>query len=64
MPTAYDAALETASPTSKHHTPEGHRNMLILRKAMLDAGFSPIRTEWWHYDGPHCDAYDLLDIHL
>jgi D-alanyl-D-alanine dipeptidase len=25
-------------------------NRLILRHAMTEAGFSPITTEWWHFD--------------
>lgn len=64
MPTAYDAALELASPNSKHHTPGARKHLGILRKAMLDAGFSPIKTEWWHYDGPNHEKYPLLDVGL
>ncbi len=64
MPTAYDAALEKASPESKHHTAGARANLAILRKAMMDAGFRPIKTEWWHYDGPGHDRYPLLDLAL
>ena len=31
-------------------TIEQVNNRLILRDAMTQAGFSPITTEWWHFD--------------
>jgi len=31
-------------------TQEQVDNRLILRDAMTQAGFSPITTEWWHFD--------------
>lgn len=32
-----------------------------LRAAMESAGFSTIRTEWWHFDAPDAGAAPLLD---
>ena len=26
------------------------QNRLLLRKVMKDAGFKPLRTEWWHFN--------------
>jgi D-alanyl-D-alanine dipeptidase len=39
-----------AAPTYSHGlSPEAHRNRMILVEAMLAAGFSNCRDEWWHY---------------
>lgn len=27
-----------------------HENRMMLRKVMLDAGFTPDKDEWWHFD--------------
>lgn len=40
----------TAAPTyCLDLSPEAHRNRMILVDAMLGAGFSNCRDEWWHY---------------
>lgn len=36
-----------------------HRNLLL--GIMLQAGFTSIRTEWWHYELPDAGRYPLLD---
>ena len=30
-------------------------------EAMVTAGFEPLPTEWWHFDGPGWERYELLD---
>ncbi len=53
-------------------TPEAHRNRMILVEAMLGAGFSNCRDEFWHYSygdaawavragAPYC-IYGLIDL--
>jgi zinc D-Ala-D-Ala dipeptidase len=32
-----------------------------LEKAMRDAGFKPLSTEWWHFDAPDSAKYALSD---
>jgi D-alanyl-D-alanine dipeptidase len=32
-----------------------------LEKAMTDAGFVPLATEWWHFDAPDSASYALAD---
>ena len=32
-----------------------------LEKAMADAGFVPLPTEWWHFDAPDFTSYALSD---
>jgi len=31
-------------------TPEAKRNRELLRKVMTEAGFKPLKTEWWHFN--------------
>lgn len=41
-------------------TSRQRENRKILRDAMMDAGFKPISTEWWHFtlkDEPYPDTY-------
>lgn len=57
----YDAAGELVDVVSPYErfsaaptyavglTPEAERNRMILVEAMLGAGFSNCRDEWWHY---------------
>ncbi len=48
-------------------TEEQFRNRLILRKAMLNHGFSPIDSEWWHFtltNEPFPDTYFDFPIDL
>ncbi|GIV20002.1 MAG: D-alanyl-D-alanine dipeptidase [Armatimonadota bacterium] len=55
-------------------TPEAHRNRMILVEAMLGAGFSNCRDEFWHYSygdaawavrvgAPYC-IYGLIELPL
>lgn len=32
-----------------------------LEKAMSEAGFVPLATEWWHFDAPEFASYPLSD---
>lgn len=33
------------------------QNRITLKEAMALEGFSPIRTEWWHYNAPNSSTY-------
>ncbi|MBR6032171.1 MAG: M15 family metallopeptidase [Bacteroidaceae bacterium] len=40
-----------ASLVSRHIiTPEAKKNRELLRRVMTEAGFKPLRTEWWHFN--------------
>jgi D-alanyl-D-alanine dipeptidase len=45
FPALEDSLLEIGELTSQQVT-----NRQILRNVMKTAGFSPITTEWWHFD--------------
>jgi D-alanyl-D-alanine dipeptidase len=58
MGSAHDAFGPVAEP--RYHaqmlaegklTPQQVENRLLLKKVMKEAGFIPIQTEWWHYNG-------------
>jgi D-alanyl-D-alanine dipeptidase len=64
MPTDHDDFTETAQADYPDlaHDAKGHRE--ALKKAMTEAGFTTIRTEWWHFDDVDKEKYDLLDLPL
>lgn len=50
MPTGFDDFSRKAwadAPT----TPAAAANRTLLHDVMRGAGFTPIRTEWWHFQG-------------
>ena len=64
MPSAFDdfsvrahANYNGASRVAKH-------NRAVLRAAMIGAGFTPLRHEWWHFNDPQGGQYQMTDITL
>lgn len=60
MGTAFDTMSEQA-----HHGYQGfshtiNRNRNLLLGIMMHAGFTTIPTEWWHYELPDSDKYELI----
>ena len=48
------------SAAGRSITEQQFRNRMILRKAMLDHGFKPLDSEWWHFtlkDEPYPETY-------
>lgn len=48
------------SPTGRSITEEQFRNRMILRNAMINHGFRPLDSEWWHFtlkDEPYKETY-------
>jgi len=59
MPTDYDDFSEQAHPDNPD-MPEAQRlNVKKLSDAMQRHGFTPLSTEWWHFDGPNWETYGL-----
>jgi D-alanyl-D-alanine dipeptidase len=48
-------ATEGVSPTARAHRK-------ALRDAMVAAGFTPSRSEWWHFSAPEARGARLLDV--
>lgn len=64
MPTGYDDFTDKAHRDSTAASPEARKNSLMLERAMIDQGFEPLPTEWWHFDGPGWQQYPPLDLPL
>lgn len=59
MPTDYDDFSERAHPDDPMMSDAHRANVQLLAQAMTRHGFTPIRTEWWHFDGPNWERYPL-----
>lgn len=62
MPTEFDTFDERAWHSFRGGPPETLRNRERLRRAMVDAGFTTIPKEWWHYEAPDRSRYPVLDV--
>lgn len=61
MPTDYDDFGPRAHRDAADWSPDARRNAKRLARAMMAEGFTPLATEWWHFDGPGWQRYDLAD---
>jgi D-alanyl-D-alanine dipeptidase len=65
MPTDFDDFSERAHRNALRGIgKQALRNMRILEVAMVREGFEPLSTEWWHFDGPGWEKYDLSNAPL
>jgi beta-N-acetylhexosaminidase/D-alanyl-D-alanine dipeptidase len=59
MPTDYDDFSERAHPNFPGNPTHVRANVERLSLAMQRHGFTPIASEWWHFDGPFWEKYAL-----
>ncbi|HEV7734309.1 MAG TPA: M15 family metallopeptidase [Candidatus Binatia bacterium] len=64
MPTDYDDFSARAHRDATDWSPVARHNADLLERAMVAEGFEPFPTEWWHFDGPGWQRYDLADVPL
>jgi beta-N-acetylhexosaminidase/D-alanyl-D-alanine dipeptidase len=64
MPSGFDDFTEKAHRDYQGASAEAIRNRGVLEAAMAAQGFEPLPTEWWHFDGPGWQGYDMLDLPL
>ena len=66
MPSGFDDFSERAHRgfTGAGASAIARRNAARLEAAMTAQGFAPFTTEWWHFDGPGWEQYELLDTPL
>ena len=60
MGSPFDYFDEISHPDYEDITEEQYHNRKILQKLMMDGGFEPIDTEWWHFtlkDEPYPETY-------
>lgn len=61
MPTEHDDFSERAHRDSPDVPARARASSQILERAMVAEGFSPLPTEWWHFDAPGWERYPLSD---
>ena len=64
MPSDYDEFTEAATRAYTLATEEQTANLALLTRAMREAGFATIRSEWWHYDDAQWKELPVLDEDL
>lgn len=62
MPTEFDDFSDRASYSYQNLPAQVIKNRQTLRNAMVKQGFSPLETEWWHFDGKDWRQYPVSDI--
>jgi zinc D-Ala-D-Ala dipeptidase len=62
MPSGFDDFSEKARRDYKGGDKTALDNSKRLEAAMVKQGFDPLPTEWWHFDGPGWQGYELLDV--
>lgn len=61
MPSGFDDFTEKARRDYAGGDKQALENSKRLEAAMQKQGFEPLPTEWWHFDGPGWQGYELLD---
>jgi len=62
MPTEFDDFTEKARPDYQNLPADAIRHREILTAAMVKYGFTPIASEWWHFDFHGWENKPVLDI--
>ena len=61
----FDYFGELSHPDDPGVTEEQHAHRMLLRDAMVSAGFRPLETEWWHFTleaEPYPDTYFTFPV--
>jgi D-alanyl-D-alanine dipeptidase len=64
MPTRFDDFTPRAFRDNNDFPPEVLKNRKTLEKAMENAGFEPLPSEWWHFDDKDWQGYEILDTNI
>lgn len=62
MPTRFDDFTENATPGAPGIPDPAARNADLLAKFMIDAGFTRLASEWWHFDLQGYESCPLFDV--
>ncbi|MBU3209270.1 M15 family metallopeptidase [Clostridium algidicarnis] len=63
MPTGFDE-FNTTAYRNAIMTNSAKKNVDLLTEVMVKNGFSPIETEWWHFDDINADSYPIQNYPL
>ena len=61
----FDYFGNESHPDYKNITSKQYNNRMILRQAMMNHGFEPLPTEWWHFtlkNEPYNDTYFTFSV--
>ncbi len=64
MPTGFDVFDETASRSYTGMSEDARKNMEYLTEVMVRNGFTPIQSEWWHFNDSEYKSYPFIDLSL
>lgn len=64
MGTPYDDFTERASFASKDVSEKAYANRKLLRDTMIQFGFVPLESEWWHFDFKNWKQFGILDSQI
>ncbi|MGE5805781.1 MAG: M15 family metallopeptidase [Ignavibacteria bacterium] len=62
MPTEYDDFTKRAGIHYNNLPEEQIKNRSLLLEVMVQNGFIPQKSEWWHYNFTGWEKYELMDI--
>lgn len=62
MPTDFDDFTASAHSDYSGASETEIANRELLNEIMSTAGFRRSALEWWHFDGPNRDSYEILDV--
>lgn len=62
MPTPHDDFTERAHRNYMDLPDDVKANRALLEKVMVKHGWSPLPTEWWHFDSEGWESYPVMDI--
>jgi D-alanyl-D-alanine dipeptidase len=64
MGTEFDNFTEKAHFAYKNLPEKAIFNRTLLRNKMMEYGFNPITTEWWHFDFNGWKKFSILDVKI
>lgn len=64
MPTGFDDFTPKAKPDYAGGSEQSRANRDLLIRVMSSQGFTPYPTEWWHYDAPDWEQFEMVDLPL
>ncbi|OQX88736.1 D-alanyl-D-alanine dipeptidase [candidate division KSB1 bacterium 4484_87] len=64
MPTGFDDFTEKAGSNYPNVSERAKKNRELLKKVMINHGFKPIKSEWWHFNDKNIHDYPVLDVPL
>lgn len=59
MPTGFDDFTPKAHRNYSGASPQAQSNSQLLEQVMVDQGFLPLKTEWWHFDAPGWEQFPV-----